>query len=60
MIARNQFKSYPAPVPGGTFVPFNMCVNIYLVYFKRLAIYAFLLSRAVARGYSLLSPFKLM
>ena len=51
--------SSPGPVlEGGTLVPLSIWVNIYFVYLSLLAIYAFLLSRAVAKGYSLLYPFK--
>ncbi len=35
----------------GTFVPLSMWVKIYFVYFNLFAISAFLLSRAVAKGY---------
>lgn len=53
-------SSSSPPALLGTFVPLSICVRISLVYLSLLAIYAFLLSRAEARGCSLLSPFKLM
>jgi hypothetical protein len=56
------FEGYsPGPMfEEGTLVPLSIWVKIYLVYFNLLAIYAFLLSKAVANGYSLLYPFRLM
>lgn len=54
-----QFRS-SAAVLAGTLVPLSMCVNISLVYLRRLAISAFLLSKAVANGYSLLSFLRLI
>jgi hypothetical protein len=41
----------PGPIEEGTFVPLSIWVNIYFVYFNLFAISAFLLSRAVAKGY---------
>ena len=41
----------PIFVVAGTLVPLSICVKIYFVYFNLFAIYAFLLSSAVANGY---------